>query len=206
MNTAMLGIFIPTFFLVSITPGMCMTLALTLGMSIGYRKTLWMMLGELAGVALVAITAVIGIAAVMVQFPWLFLTLKFIGGVYLIYLGIQMWCSKGKLALNVGGETSGEIERKELGLQGFVTAIANPKGWAFMISLLPPFIDNSLDITPQLIMLVAVILLFEFICMSLYALGGKGLTTLLSRGKNVRILNRIAGSLMMLVGGWLFIG
>ena len=206
MNTAMLGIFIPTFFLVSITPGMCMTLALTLGMSIGYRKTLWMMLGELAGVALVAITAVIGIAAVMVQFPWLFLTLKFIGGVYLIYLGIQMWRSKGKLALNAGGETSGEIERKELVLQGFVTAIANPKGWAFMISLLPPFIDNSLDLTPQLIMLVAVILLFEFICMSLYALGGKGLTELLSRGKNVRILNRIAGSLMMLVGGWLFVG
>ena len=206
MNTAMLGIFIPTFFLVSITPGMCMTLALTLGMSIGYRKTLWMMLGELAGVAMVAITAVIGIAAVMVQFPWLFLTLKFIGGVYLIYLGIQMWRSKGKLALNAGGETSGEIERKELVLQGFVTAIANPKGWAFMISLLPPFIDNSLDLTPQLIVLVAVILLFEFICMSLYALGGKGLTALLSRGKNVRILNRIAGSLMMLVGGWLFIG
>ncbi len=206
MNTAMLGIFIPTFFLVSITPGMCMTLALTLGMSIGYRKTLWMMLGELAGVAMVAITAVIGIAAVMVQLPWLFLTLKFIGGVYLIYLGIQMWRSKGKLALKVSGENSGEIERKELVLQGFVTAIANPKGWAFMISLLPPFIDNSLDLTPQLIMLVTVILLFEFICMSLYALGGKGLTALLSRGKNVRILNRIAGSLMMLVGGWLFIG
>ena len=65
----------------------------------------------------------------------------------------------------------------------------------FMISLLPPFIDNSFDLTPQLIMLVAVILLFEFICMSLYALGGKGLTALLSLGKNVRILNRIAETL-----------
>lgn len=40
MNTALLGMFIPTFFLVSITPGMCMTLALTLGMSIGYKRTL----------------------------------------------------------------------------------------------------------------------------------------------------------------------
>ena len=206
MNTAMLGMFIPTFFLVSITPGMCMTLALTLGMSIGYRKTLWMMLGELAGVAVVAITAVIGIAAVMMQLPWLFITLKFVGGIYLIYLGIQMWRSRGKLALNVTGEASEHIERKGLVLQGFVTAIANPKGWAFMISLLPPFIDNNLEIAPQLIILVAVILLFEFICMSLYALGGKGLTALLSRGKNVRILNRIAGSLMMLVGVWLFIG
>jgi threonine/homoserine/homoserine lactone efflux protein len=75
-----------------------------------------------------------------------------------------------------------------------------------MISLLPPFIDNDLDLAPQLVILVTVILAFEFICMSLYALGGKGLTALLSRGENVQILNRIAGSLMMLVGLWLFIG
>ena len=40
---------------------------MTLGMSIGYRKTLWMMLGELAGVAMVAVTAVIGIAAVSIS-------------------------------------------------------------------------------------------------------------------------------------------
>lgn len=54
MNTALLGMFIPTFFFVSITPGMCMTLALTLGMSVGYKRTLWMMAGELVGVGLVA--------------------------------------------------------------------------------------------------------------------------------------------------------
>jgi len=41
MNFALLSAFIPTFFFVSITPGMCMTLALTLGMSIGYKRTLW---------------------------------------------------------------------------------------------------------------------------------------------------------------------
>ncbi len=48
---ALLVAFIPTFFFVSVTPGMCMTLAMTLGMSIGVRRTLWMMLGELVGVA-----------------------------------------------------------------------------------------------------------------------------------------------------------
>ena len=50
MNLALLSMFIPTFFFVSITPGMCMTLALSLGMSIGYQRTLWMMLGEVIGV------------------------------------------------------------------------------------------------------------------------------------------------------------
>ncbi len=60
-----------------------MTLALTLGMSVGYRRTLWMMIGELAGVALVSISAVLGIAAVMLNYPWLFTFLKFGGGAYL---------------------------------------------------------------------------------------------------------------------------
>lgn len=71
-----------------------MTLALTLGMSVGYRRTLWMMIGELAGVALVSVSAVLGIAAVMLNYPWLFTVLKFAGGAYLLYLGIEMWRSR----------------------------------------------------------------------------------------------------------------
>lgn len=100
MDTAVLWVFIPTFLFVSITPGMCMTLALGLGMSIGFRRTLWMMLGEVVGVAVVAISAVLGIAAVMIKMPTLFLLFKVIGASYLAYLGIQMWRSKGKMAIS----------------------------------------------------------------------------------------------------------
>lgn len=206
INTALLGMFIPTFFFVSITPGMCMTLALTLGMSIGYRRTLWMMVGELIGVGLVAVAAVLGIAAVMLNYPWLFTVLKVLGGGYLFYLGIQMWRSRGKLALNLDETVeSAPHSDWDLVVQGFVTAIANPKGWAFMISLLPPFIDQSVALTPQLVVLVSIILLFEFVCMTLYATGGKGLKRILGQSHNVRLMNRIAGTLMMGVGVWLWL-
>ncbi|HHX8300724.1 TPA: LysE family translocator [Vibrio diabolicus] len=203
MNLALLSMFIPTFFFVSITPGMCMTLALTLGMSIGYRRTLWMMIGELVGVALVSVSAVLGIAAIMLNYPWMFIALKFIGGGYLLYLGVEMWRSRGKLAINVDNLETPRSGNVALIMQGFVTAIANPKGWAFMISLLPPFIDQNAALAPQLIVLVSIILLFEFICMSLYATGGKGLKRVLGQSKNVRLMNRIAGTLMMGVGVWL---
>jgi len=182
-----------------------MTLALTLGMSIGYKRTLWMMAGELVGVGLVAIAAVLGIAAVMLNYPWLFVALKLIGGGYLFYLGVQMWRSRGKLAINMDEQNSAPKSDWDLVVQGFVTAIANPKGWAFMISLLPPFIDQSSDLTPQLVILVSIILLFEFVCMTLYATGGKGLKRLLGQSQNVRLMNRIAGSLMMGVGVWLLV-
>ncbi len=140
-DLAILAVFIPTFFFVSITPGMCMTLAMTLGMSIGVRRTLWMMLGELVGVALVAIAAVMGVASVMLNYPDAFAILKWIGGAYLAYIGINMWRSKGKMAIVEGQQTDSSISNYALISQGFVTAIANPKGWAFMISLLPPFIS-----------------------------------------------------------------
>lgn len=74
-----------------------------------------------------------------------------------------------------------------------------------MISLLPPFVDQSAALTPQLIVLVSIILICEFICMTLYATGGKGLKRLLGKSENVKLLNRIAGSLMMGVGVWLYL-
>ena len=101
MNPAVLAVFVPTFFVVSLTPGMCMTLSMTLGMTIGVRRTFWMMYGELLGVGLVAAASVVGVAAVMLQYPTLFLLLKYLGGLYLGYLGVQMWLSKGKMAIDL---------------------------------------------------------------------------------------------------------
>lgn len=204
LDISLLAVFIPTFFIVSITPGMCMTLAMTLGMTIGIKRTMWMMLGEVLGVAIVAISAVLGVASMMLNYPQAFVLLKWLGGAYLIYIGFNMWRSKA--TLNLDDQTQERISKKALFNQGFVTAIANPKGWAFMISLLPPFINIDYALAPQLTILVAVILLSEFVCMMAYATGGKSLRLFLSRGDNIKWINAIAGSLMVAVGVWLAIG
>jgi len=202
INLSILAVFIPTFFFVSLTPGMCMTLSLSMGMSIGLKKTLFMMYGELFGVALVATASVIGVATIMLQYPQVFVVLKYGGGIYLSYLGISMWLSRGKMALNLE-KCAYDISNKNLAMQGFVTAIANPKGWAFFIALLPPFINDKLDLTPQLSILLFFILLLEFICLIIYASGGSTLRKLLQNSSNVRLLNKIAGSMMIGVGIWL---
>ncbi|MGI2260172.1 LysE family translocator [Shewanella sp. GXUN23E] len=203
-DIALLAVFIPTFFFVAITPGMCMTLAMTLGMSIGVRRTMWMMLGELMGVALVAVSAVLGVAALMLKYPVVFEFLKWIGGAFLIYTGVNMWRARGKMAIVDG--IAPEVSNIGLISQGFITAIANPKGWAFMISLLPPFINVEQAVAPQLTALVLIILMTEFSSMLAYASGGKTLRLFLQRGNNIRWMNRIAGSLMVGVGLWLALG
>ncbi|QQX82128.1 LysE family translocator [Shewanella sp. KX20019] len=204
-DIALLAVFLPTFFFVSITPGMCMTLAMTLGMSIGVRRTMWMMLGELVGVALVAVAAVMGVASIMLNYPEVFAVLKWVGGLYLAYIGVNMWRSRGKMAL-VEGQTAPSVGNVELMTQGFMTAIANPKGWAFMVSLLPPFINVEREVAPQLLALLGIIMFTEFASMMAYATGGKSLRVFLSRGDNIKWMNRIAGSLMIAVGFWLALG
>ncbi len=202
VSATLLWVFVPTFLMVSLTPGMCMTLAMTLGMSVGFGRTLWMMVGELVGVGLVALCSVVGVAVVVMQYPLFFVVFKWVGGLYLCYLGVQLWASKRKMSLCVASGRV-EISPRALMMQGFVTAVANPKGWAFFIALLPPFIAPGLPLGPQLFVLIGLILVIEFGALVLYALGGSSLRKMLQQEGHVKRLNRAAGLLMIGVGVWL---
>ncbi|MCF6189756.1 MAG: hypothetical protein L3J51_04690 [Cocleimonas sp.] len=53
--------------------------------------------------------------------------------------------------------------------------------------------------------LIVMILVLEFICLLIYASGGKKLNSLLQKRANVKTMNRIAGSLMMGIAVWLVV-
>ena len=84
-------LFIPTIASVSLTPGLCMTLAFTLGISIGYRRALFMMVGELLGVATVFSLTFWGLGWLLSRDPIYFSLLSLIGGVYLLYLAVNLY-------------------------------------------------------------------------------------------------------------------
>ncbi len=166
-----------------------------------------MMAGELVGVAIVALSSVVGVAAIMLKYPDIFMFFKYIGGAYLAYLGVQMWLSRGKMAVSTCNvQKNFIISNRALAIQGFITAIANPKGWAFFISLLPPFINQTQPLVPQISVLLFIILSLEFICLIIYASGGSTLRKFLQKSDNVKLMNKIAGTLMFGVGVWLAFG
>jgi threonine/homoserine/homoserine lactone efflux protein len=174
-------------------------------MSVGVRRALWMMAGELVGVGLVATLSAVGVAAILLSNPQVFQIIKYAGGAYLAFLGWQMWRSKGQMAVSQTNESQ-QATRLNLVLQGFLTAVSNPKGWAFFVALLPPFLSDAVPLFGQLVVLIAAILTIEFICLLIYAAGGRGLQRLLMQNNNVKVINRIAGTLMFGVGGWLAFG
>jgi homoserine/homoserine lactone efflux protein len=204
MDLTRLLTFGASFFFVALSPGLCMTLAMSLGISIGVRRTLWMMAGELTGIALVGASAVIGVAALLLNAPTAFAVFKWIGAAYLVYMGWQSWRSEPPRP----EQPAGNQHRTPASLifQGFITAVSNPKAWAFFVALLPPFVDRSRPLAPQLLALLAVMLVIEFICLQIYALGGRALSDQLHRHGKARWLNRVAGTLMVGVGIWLALG
>jgi threonine/homoserine/homoserine lactone efflux protein len=117
-----------------------------------------------------------------------------------------MWRAQGKLALPKVGAAAVLLPRRTLFSQGFITAVSNPKGWAFHMALLPPFIDSKLAFWPQLLVLVAIILLLEFVSMLLYASGGKALALFLTKTNRLQYLNRIGACLMFGVAVWMLVG
>ena len=202
MSEELLLLLIPTIAAVSLTPGMCMTLAFSLGLSIGYRQTLFMMLGELVGVMLVVSATTLLLTWLLALEPIYFQVLAIIGAAYLLWIAWQLWNTKEHFASGPKGMTLGPLALLAL---GFSTAVMNPKGWAFMIALLPGFITADRDLAPQLVVLLSVVVVSEFLSMSLYASGGRWLRRLLKDDDNLVRLNRVAAIMMLLVAGWVLL-
>ena len=90
--------------------------------------------------------------------------------------------------------------------QGFVAAASNPKAWAFLVALLPPFVDQNAPLAPQLLTLLGLMMVIELTSLLIYAFGGRILSEQLHRRGKARWLNYVAGTLMMGVGVWLALG
>ena len=196
-------LFIPTIASVSFTPGLCMTLAFTLGLSIGYKRTLWMMLGELSGVASVFTATFWSLGWLLSRDPIYFQIISFVGGVYLLYLAFQLF-----------RETPETIESRDLkkthpmalAILGYVTAVSNPKGWAFLMALLPGFVSSDTELTSQFIIMMGIMLTTEFVSLTVYATGGQWLASRLSSSKGIVNANRVAASMLTLAALWVLSG
>ena len=203
MSPDLILLFIPTIASVSFTPGLCMTLAFTLGLSIGYRRTLWMMLGELSGVATVFTATFWSLGWLLSRDPIYFQIVSLLGGAYLLYLAYQLFRQTPEAMKARNLENTSPMA---LAILGYITAVSNPKGWAFLIALLPGFVASDGPLFPQFLIMMGIMLTTEFISMTVYATGGQWLASRLSDGSGVMNANRIAASMLTLAALWVLSG
>lgn len=203
MSPDLILLFIPTIASVSFTPGLCMTLAFTLGLSIGYQRTLWMMVGELSGVATVFTATFWSLGWLLSRDPIYFQIVSLLGGAYLLYLAYQLFRQTPEAMKARNLENTNPIS---LAILGYITAVSNPKGWAFLMALLPGFVSTDTALIPQFIIMVGIMLTTEFISMTAYATGGQWLANRLGGSRGIVNANRVAASMLTLAALWVLSG
>lgn len=144
----------------SLSPGPNGLLALTHGALHGRRMTLYTITGGCLGFILVIALSMFGIGALLnASLGWLSV-LKWVGGAYLVWLGIQVWRSPpiGLSTLAAAAPRTGH----SLFRQGMLAAVSNPKVILFFAAFLPQFIDPTRSLLVQFVVLAGTFAVVEF--------------------------------------------
>ena len=145
----------------SLSPGPNGLLALTHGAIHGSRKALFTISGGVLGFVLVIALSMFGIGALLqASVAWL-TVLKWAGGAYLVWLGIQLWRAP-PLDIEATGST---VARPGSALfnEGFLSAITNPKAILFFAAFLPQFIDPARSLPMQFALMAGTFAVVEFV-------------------------------------------
>ena len=186
-STALLLIPGPTVLLV-------LSYALSKGRSVALASAAGVALGDL-----IAMTASLaGLAALVLASATAFTVLKWVGAVYLVWLGMKLIRSAGGSVLELSKATD-VTARSVFGHAAAVTAL-NPKSIAFFIAFVPQFIDPAAVFVPQASILVATFVSLAAFNALVYALAADRLSHWVARPSVIPWISRAGGATLIGMG------
>ncbi len=165
--------FIPASILISLTFGPNNFMSVVNGMRFGPLAATKACSGRVVVFAAMILVTAAGLGMVLASSKTAFEVIKWFGVIYLAYLGIKIFLSRGDDSLlNSSGEKPVYDGAFPLIKKEFVIAAANPKAILIMTAVLPQFIDTNGDYFLQFMIIGATFLTTEFIAAWLYGMAG----------------------------------
>lgn len=182
-------------FMASPGPGTFAIIARALGS--GFSHAFSMSLGIVLGDLVFLLMAIFGLNAIATVMGDIFVLVKYIGGIYLIYLGIKIFRSKPALDAI---KSSKSISLKKDFISGFLVCISNPKVILFYLGFLPTFVNlETLSIADTVLVSFLVVSILTTVLGS-YAYFASKAREAIKKPKTQTLMNRVAGSIMSLAG------
>ena len=187
-------------FVVVIVPGPTVTLIIANTLSFGTRAGIFNVVGTQLGLILMIGLLAIGFQVVVQQLEWFLIVIRFLGAIYLVWLGYKIFTSPS-LRQKVSDK---KYFNNKFVLQGFLVIWSNPKAFLFLGAFIPQFLDINQLTEFQIIYLGLLFMLIGAIFDSAYAVVFGKFKNLMS-SSHLKFLNKIGGSLLALLGLWLAI-
>jgi threonine/homoserine/homoserine lactone efflux protein len=182
--------------LVSLVPGPATALVVRSAALHGRREALHTVLGNSTGIVAWALASVLGISALVAASEAAFATLKIVGAVVLVWLGIQ--------ALRGSGSRSDALRplkaRRTAYAQGLITSAANPKLAVFFVALLPQFVPAGAPVLPWTLAMAAILICVDLVYFTLLAWAVARARHALMGSRLARRIEQATGAVMVALG------
>lgn len=197
-----------TFALVALitvaTPGPTVLLALTNGSRYGLRRATGGIIGAALSDIVLITCAALGLGAILATSAFWFAVVKWVGVVYLAWLGVQMLRTAGRFhaSLEDSKAAPGNVDGspRRIFQKSLLVAVTNPKGYLFFAAFLPQFIDLTQPLPAQYATLALVFVSVDIAVMAAYAVLGSQAMRFLQQ-KGAMWLERGCGVTLIVLAG-----
>lgn len=191
--------FIAATFILCIVPGPVVTYLVATGIAQGPRAALTGLAGSTSALVLHMILLVAGLAPLLAAMGVWADVLKFLGALYLIWLGLQAWRTPIEHPDTLLPRAAPH-SAKTLYTRGLFISLTNPKTLAFYAAFFPQFIDATKPQMPQMLLLAVTFVGMGALSDGTYAVAAGRLAPFLKSVRAQKIRNRLTGSVLTLAG------
>jgi len=184
-----------------VTPGPGVFAILARALVSGARSCVFLALGMTISDILYLIAACIGLSALATHWSELFIAIRIIGAIYLVYLGWKMW--NAPTTLEEAEQPSTGVGAGVSFLQGFLISVSNPKVILFYIAFLPTFMDLNIMTNSDIAVAAVLTLIALMIGLMAIAIFAAKARKFFTSEQSVSRLNKGAGSIMIAAGVFL---
>lgn len=205
LDPALLAFFVVSVVVICLTPGPDMVYILAHAVSQGPAAGAVAALGMSIGMLAHTVAVTLGLATVLEAEPLLFDVIRYAGAAYLVYIGIRAWLDSGQ---SKGLDDRPPVPLRTVLWRAVVTNLLNPKIILFYLAFLPQFVDPGRGgLSQQLLLLGLLFVLLGLLIDGVIGLLAGRASQWLLRGRQVdRLLNRIAGTVFVLLAARLVLG
>lgn len=189
--------FLLAAFILAITPGQGLAFVVARTVAGGKVVGLASCFGTAVGGSLHLLSALIGVSFFVAKSAYLFALLKYLGAVYLIYLGLKTIFSSSRVVVEKDNLTV--VKAKKSFFEGVLVEALNIKTAMFFLAFIPQFIDPEHPIAVQFVGL-GMICVFLNTTVDVIAVILAEKISALFESKKSNMLANVSGATLILLG------
>ena len=180
-------------FVAAAIPGPGMTAIVARALGSGFRETFLMGLGLTLGDLVYLTAAVLGLSFLAQSFAAIFLVIKILGALYLLFIAWKLWTA-GLISETIEARPPAGV--LSAFLSGLFVTLGNPKTMLFYVALVPTLVDlRAIGLQDYGMLLAATFLVLLVVLVPYIALASRA-RLLLKQPKALQRLNRVAAGIL----------